>query len=138
MSSVGATQDPISGHFFKDGKIISNQPLADITKKVRTAINTRTEVPVSAGAAERPVVPKDVPVVGETMPSGGRVVSVEPRATYEDTHANGALTTDAEKTVYHKAVWNQAAQTMGAAQADAVLLQQGVYPGNIKEGTPII
>lgn len=139
MSSVGATQDPISGHFFKDGKIISNQPLADITKKVRTAINTRTQVPASGEPAGRPFTPpRDAPVVGETMPSGGRVVSVEPRATYEDTHANGALTTDAEKTVYHKAVWNQAAQTMGAAQADAVLIQQGVYPGNIKEGTPII
>lgn len=135
MSSVGATHDPISGHFFKDGKIISNQPIADITKKVQTAINTRTEVPASA---ERSFVPKDVPVVGETMPTGGQVVAVEPRATYEDTHANGALTTDAEKTAYHKAVWNQAAQTMGAAQADAVLIQQGVYPGNIKEGTPII
>ncbi len=138
MSSVGATHDPISGHFFKDGKIISSQPLADITKKVQTAIRTRTEVPVSVDAAERTFVPKDVPVVGETMPSGGKVVAVEPRATYEDTHANGALTTDAEKTAYHKAVWNQAAQTMGAAQADAVLIQQGVYPGNIKEGTPII
>lgn len=135
MSSIGATHDPISGHFFKDGKIISNQPLADITKKVRTAINTRTEVPASV---ERPFVPKDVPVVGETMPTGGRVVAVEPRATYEDTHANGALTTDAEKTAYHKAVWNQAAQAMGAAEANAVLVQQGVYPGNIKAGTPII
>jgi len=141
MSSVGATHDPISGHFFKDGKIISSQPLADMTKKVRTAINTRTQVPVSPEAAAQPFVervPKDVPIVGETMQNGGRVVAVEPRATYEDTHPNGALTTEAEKAVYHKAIYNQVAQAMGAQGADPVLIQQGVYPGNIKEGTPII
>lgn len=140
MSSVGATHDPISGHFFKDGKIISSQPIADITKKVQTAIRTRTEVPVSAGAAERPFAPKDAPVVGETMPSGGRVVAVEPRATYEDTHPNGALTTETEKAKYHKAVWNQTTKFMGAEAAKDVLIEQGVYPGNIIEGkgTPII
>ena len=140
MSSVGATHDPISGHFFKDGQIISSQPLADITKKVQTAIKTRTEVPVSAGAAERPFAPKDAPVVGETMPYGGRVVAVEPRATYEDTHPNGALTTEAEKAKYHKAVWNQTTKFMGAEAAKDVLIEQGVYPGNIREGkgTPII
>jgi len=141
MSSVGATHDPISGHFFKDGKIISSQPLADMTKKVRTAINTQTQVPVSPEAAARPFVervPKDVPIVGETMQNGGRVVAVEPRATYEDTHPNGALTTEAEKAVYHKAIYNQVAQAMGSQGADPVMIQQGVYPGNIKEGTPII
>ena len=141
MSSVGATRDPISGHFFKDGKIISSQPLADITKKIQTAINTRTQVPTSVKAATKPFVervPKDVPIVGETMQNGGRVVAVEPRATYEDTHPNGALTTEQEKAVYHKAIYNQVAQAMGATDANAVLIQQGVYPGNIQVGTPII
>lgn len=141
MSSVGATHDPISGHFFKDGKIISNAPLADMTKKLRTAINTSRQIPVSPEAIRTSFggdMPRDVPFVGETMRDGGRVVAIEPRATYEDTHANGALTTEAEKTVYHKAVYNQVAQAMGATNADAVLIQQGVYPGNIKEGTPII
>lgn len=138
MSSVGATHDPISGHFFKDGQIISSQPLADITKKVQTAIKTRTEVPVNVATVERPVVPKDVPVVGETMPSGGRVVAVEPRATYEDTHPNGALTTETEKAKYHKAVWNQTTKFMGPELAKDVIIEQGVYPGNMKEGTPII
>lgn len=138
MSSVGATHDPISGHFFKDGQIISSQPIADITKKIQTAIKTRTEVPVSAESVERPFVPKDAPVPGETLPTGGRVVAVEPRATYEDTHPNGALTTEAEKTKYHKAVWNQTTKFMGAEAAKDVIIEQGVYPGNIKEGTPII
>lgn len=140
MSSVGATHDPISGHFFKDGQIISSQAIADITKKIQTAIKTGTEVPVSAESVERPFVPKDAPVPGETMPSGGRVVAVEPRATYEDTHPNGALTTEAEKAKYHKAVWNQATQFMGAEAAKDILIDQGVYPGNIHtgSGTPII
>jgi hypothetical protein len=142
MSSVGATHDPISGHFYKDGKIISSQPLAEMTKKVRTAINTRTNVPVSPEAAARPFVervPRDVPIVGETMQNGGRVVAVEPRATYEDTHPNGALTTEAEKAVYHKAIYEQVAQAMGSQEADPVMIQQGVYPGNIStKGTPII
>lgn len=140
MSSVGATHDPISGHFFKDGQIISSQPLADITKKVQTAIKTRTEVLVNVATAERPVVPKDIPVVGETMPSGGRVVAVEPRATYEDTHKDGSLTKESEKAKYHKAVWNQTTKFMGAEAAKDVLIDQGVYPGNIREGkgTPII
>lgn len=138
MSSVGATHDPISGHFFKDGKIISSQPLADITKKVQTAIRTRTEFPVSAESVERPFVPKGAPVPGETLLTGGRVVAVEPRATYEDTHPNGALTTEAEKTKYHKAVWNQTTKFMGPELAKDVLIEQGVYPGNMKEGTPVI
>jgi hypothetical protein len=141
MSSIGATHDPISGHFFKNGKIISSKALADLTKKVQTAINTRTEVPVSPEAAAQPFVervPKDVPIVGETMQNGGRVVAVVPRATYEDTHPNGALTTEQEKAVYHKAIYNQVAQAMGATDANAVLIQQGVYPGNIQVGTPII
>lgn len=142
MSSVGATRDPISGHFFKDGKIISSQPLADITKKVQTAINTRTPVRVSPEAIRTPFVeeiPKDVPFVGETMRDGGRVVAIEPRATYEDTHKNGELTTEAEKAIYHKMVFDQVAQSMGAEDATAVSIQQGVYPGNIsKVGTPII
>lgn len=141
MSSVGATRDPISGHFFKDGKIISSQPLADITKKVQTAINTRTPVRVSPEAIRTPFVeeiPKDVPVVGETMPNGGQVVAVEPRATYEDTHASGELTTQKEKAVYHKQVFDQVAQQLGAHKADAVLIQEGVYPGNIQPETPVI
>lgn len=142
MSSVGATRDPISGHFFKDGKIISSQPLADITKKIQTAINTRTPVRVSPEAIRTPFVeeiPKDVPFVGETMRDGGRVVAIEPRATYEDTHKNGELTTEAEKAIYHKMVFDQVAQSMGAEDATAVSIQQGVYPGNIsKVGTPII
>jgi len=138
MSSVGATHDPISGHFFKDGQIISSQPIADITKKVQTAIKTRTEVPVSAESVERPFVPKDAPVPGETLPTGGRVVAVEPRATYEDTHKDGSLTKESEKKKYHKMVWNQATQFMGNEAAKDVIIQQGVYPGNISEGTPII
>jgi hypothetical protein len=112
-----------------------------MTKKVRTAINTRTQVPVSPEAATRPFVervPKDVPIVGETMQNGGRVVAVEPRATYEDTHKDGSLTTTSEKAEYHKVVYDQAAQLLGSQNPDAVLIQQGVYPGNIKEGTPII
>lgn len=154
------TLDPITGFFYKDGKLIKDPVLektADTLKRsIRNGQNLFGESPLPQTRGAKPPVTEPMPGVnvGDKMPDGTTVIGLVPLKRYEDTHSQpqksgagpGDPTTkrggkkergkprpELGQDDYHKYVFDQFAQIESpkiSSGADAL--------GNIAEGTPVI
>jgi hypothetical protein len=154
------TLDPITGFFYKDGKLIKDPVLektADTLKRsIRNGQNLFGEAPLPQARGAKPPVTEPMPGVnvGDKMPDGTTVIGLVPLKRYEDTHSQpqksgagpGDPTTkrggkkergkprpELGQDDYHGYVFDQFAQIESpkiSSGADAL--------GNIAEGTPVI
>lgn len=154
------TLDPITGFFYKDGKLIKDPVLektADTLKRsIRNGQNLFGEAPLPQARGAKPPVTEPMPGVnvGDKMPDGTTVIGLVPLKRYEDTHSqpqkSGANPGDPTTKLggkkergkprpemgqddYHKYVFDQLSKIESpkvASGADAL--------GNIAEGTPVI
>jgi len=152
------TLDPITGFYYKDGKLINDPVLSDVSRKMKDAIlyfdtNDGVYFPtggqikgkaVSKSPAETAGVQINQKLIDGTLVTDTRAV---PR--YEDTHAvdqkNGAKagseTSSTEKDKYHNAVFQQFAQITGEQVLDPAANAIGLYFGNttkVPAGSPIV
>lgn len=154
------TLDPITGFFYKDGKLIKDPVLektADTLKRsIRNGQNLFGESPLPQTRGAKSPVTEPMPGVnvGNKMPDGTTVIGLVPLKRYEDTHSQpqksgagpGDPTTkrggkkergkprpELGQDDYHGYVFDQFAQIESpkiSSGADAL--------GNIAEGTPVI
>ena len=157
-----ASKDPITGFFYKDGRLIKDPVLETTAKRLQDSILRGQnffpqDLPQYSGRQRtQQATAADVGVnVGDTMVNGAQVIDIIPRPRYEDTHAqdqqSGAKAGSATKPrttkketgqdTYHKFVFDQVAQVAGESVVDPGLVQSGVYFGNLTEvpaGSPIV
>jgi hypothetical protein len=157
-----ASKDPVTGFFYKDGRLVKDQVLETTAKRLQDSILRGQnlfpqDLPEFTGRQRtQQATAADVGVnVGDTMVNGAQVIDIIPRPRYEDTHAqeqkSGAMpgsptkanTTknEAGQDTYHNFVFNQVAQTAGESVVDPALVESGVYFGNLTKvpaGSPIV
>jgi hypothetical protein len=158
MLPSGATKDPITGFFWKDGKITDDKVLQGVSKNISDFIKSgRAPVGISA-------VPSDVPIgtrrtagksaeppktgyePGDIAPDGGRVVGEVPHVRYEDKvvdQKTGQLrqSKKSEQDKIHGDVFKLASKILGTENIDPQRWEQGIYGGNVSVGNggkPII
>lgn len=160
-----ASFDPITGFFYKDGKLIQDKTLQSVAQKLQDSIlyghnmfpqdfpvgkRTRTE-----GTAPRPASAIGVRP-GDVLPDGTRVLGVVPRPRYEDTHAEAQPGGEAAgspvrtklgskkakgQADYHQMIFDQLGQIVGESAVDPAMVQAGGYFGEltkVEPGSPII
>jgi hypothetical protein len=157
-----ASKDPVTGFFYKDGRLVKDQVLETTAKRLQDSILRGQnlfprDLPEFTGRQRtQQATAADVGVnVGDTMVNGAQVIDIIPRPRYEDTHAqeqkSGAMpgsptkanTTknEAGQDTYHNFVFNQVAQAAGESVVDPALVESGVYFGNLTKvpaGSPIV
>lgn len=153
------TLDPITGFYYKDGKLINDPVLADVSRKMKDAIlyfdtNEGAYFPTDRQAA-RDKAPTKSPAetagvqINQKLIDGTLVTDTRAVPRYEDTHAadqkNGAKagseTSSTEKDKYHNAVFQQFAQITGEQVLDPTANAIGLYFGNttkVPAGSPIV
>jgi len=142
MTPSGASIDPITGFFWKDGKIINDPVTQNIAKNVQKVINTGKPIEAKA-KPQAGVAPVAVPVhptgyqAGDIALDGSKITgfSVGPR--YEDVLVDSKTgvsrpTTGAEKDTLHKFVFDQVSKIKGNQIVEQGNYEDGVYAGPIK------
>jgi hypothetical protein len=151
------TRDPITGFYYKDGKLINDPVLSGIAQKMKNAIlyfdkGDGRYFPVDQpGAPVKQRARKPSPAeeagiqINDKLADGTQVTGTRPGPRYEDVHATGPKigteTTKAEQDKYHNAVFQQFAKITGEQALDPEANAIGLYFGNttkIPVGTPII
>lgn len=159
-----ASKDPITGFFYKDGKLIRDKTLEKMADTLKESILRGknlfpTDVPQIL-QGRRPTKGKSVEDfgvnVGDTLIDGTTVLDTQPRPRYEDTHAvdqksgakAGSATNkrresrkEAGYETYHNLIFNQVAQIVGESVVDPGMVERGAYAGNLTKvppGSPII
>ena len=154
LKPTAPTYDPISGFYYKDGKLINDPVLSGIAKKMKDAIlyfdkNDGRYFPTDTQGTTRVRKPSPAEQAGiqinDKLPDGTQVTGTRPGPRYEDVHATGPKigteTTKAEQDKYHNAVFQQFAKITGEQALDPEANAIGLYFGNttkIPAGTPII
>lgn len=157
-----ASKDPITGFFYKDGRLIKDPVLEATAKRLQDSILRGQNFfpqdflqPPGRQRAQQATAAAVGVNVGDTMVNGAQVIDIIPRPRYEDTHAqdqeSGAKAGSATKPnttrketgqdTYHKFVFDQVAQVAGESVVDPGLVQSGVYFGNLTKvpaGSPIV
>lgn len=103
LKPTAPTYDPITGFYYKDGKLINDPVLADISKKMKNAIlffdkNEGAYFPSDQAAAQaagkpRAKAPTKSPAeqagvqINDKLIDGTLITGTRPMARYEDTHA---------------------------------------------------
>lgn len=155
------TRDPITGFYYKDGKLINDPVLSGIAQKMKNAIlyfdkGDGRYFPVDQpGAPVKQRARKPSPAeeagiqINDKLPDGTQVTGTRPEPRYEDTHAvdqksgakAGSETKKSDKDKYHNITFQQFAKITGEKVFDPEMSGLGVYFGNttgIKPGTPIV
>lgn len=154
LKPTAPTYDPISGFYYKDGKLINDPVLSGIAKKMKDAIlyfdkNDGRYFPTDTQGTTRVRKPSPAEQAGiqinDKLPDGTQVTGTRPGPRYEDVHATGPKTgtetTKAEQDKYHNAVFQQLSKITGEQALDPEANAIGLYFGNttkISAGTPII
>lgn len=123
----GASLDPISGHFYKDGKLVADP----VITKLADAISGKLK---QAEGLNSPILPGDVTPDGGKVVAGPEVMKADARPLYEDLNADGTPTSPKQKTEIHYKVYESIASALGESTVDPALAAAGVYSGNIKKG----
>lgn len=155
------TRDPITGFYYKDGKLINDPVLSGIAQKMKNAIlyfdkGDGRYFPVDQpGAPVKQRARKPSPAeeagiqINDKLPDGTQVTGTRPEPRYEDTHAvdqksgakAGSETKVSDKDKYHNNIFQQFAKITGEKVFDPEMSGTGVYFGNttgIKPGSPIV
>jgi hypothetical protein len=155
------TRDPITGFYYKDGKLINDPVLSGIAQKMKNAILyfdkgdgryfpvDRPGAPVKQ-RARKPSPAEEAGIqINDKLPDGTQVTGTRPEPRYEDTHAvdqksgakAGSETKKSDKDKYHNITFQQFAKITGEKVFDPEMSGLGVYFGNttkIKPGSPIV
>ena len=148
MLPSGATKDPITGFFWKDGKITDDKVLQGVSKNISNFIKSgkapvsQTTVPFSV-PARGGVTPETGYQPGDITPTGSRVVGEVPHVRYEDKVADkktGELrqSKKSEQDNIHGDVFKLNSQILGTQIIDPQRYEQGVFGGNVSVGKPIV
>lgn len=140
MLPSGATKDPITGFFWKDGKITDDKVLQGVSKSVSKFIDTgkapvsRTQAPMA-----EPAAPKTGYQAGDIAPDGSRVVAEVPHVRYEDKVVDsktGQLrqSKKSEQDNIHGDIFNLTSRVLGTENIDPQRYEQGIYGGNVSVG----
>ena len=148
MLPSGATKDPITGFFWKDGKITDDKVLQGVSKNISNFIKSgktpvsQTTAPFSV-PARGGVTPETGYQPGDITPTGSRVVGEVPHVRYEDKVADnrtGELrqSKKSEQDKIHGNVFKLNSQILGTQIIDPQRYEQGVFGGNVSVGKPIV
>jgi len=158
MLPSGATKDPITGFFWKDGKITDDKVLQGVSKNISDFIKSgRAPVGISPVPSDVPMgtrrtagqpveAPKTGYEPGDIAPDGGRVVGEVSHVRYEDKvvdQKTGELrqSKKSEQDNIHGDVFKLASKILGTENIDPQRWEQGIYGGNVSVGNggkPII
>jgi len=157
--------DPITGFFYKDGKLIQDKTLQSVAQKLQDSIlygrnMFPQDLPVRGRPRAEGTAPRPASTVGirpgDVLPDGTRVLGVVPRPRYEDTHAEAQPSGEAAGSPvrtklgskkakghaqYHQMIFDQLGQIVGESAVDPRVVQAGGYFGEltkVEPGSPII
>lgn len=160
LKPTAPTYDPITGFYYKDGKLINDPVLADVSKKMKNAIlffdtNEGVYFPTDQ-ATGKPKATVKSPAeqagiqVNQKLIDGTLVTDTRPMPRYEDTHAvaqasgakagsettktgvkpRGKPKSELGKDDYHNMVFQQFARITGEQVLDPTANAIGLYFGN--------
>lgn len=139
MPASGASRDPLTGHFYKDGKLVLDPVLAKTADNVLQNLKNSELESTPAGKIPE-MLPGDIAGDGSHVITGPQVTQANAPRRYEDFWHNPKTgevepTNGYRKEKIHEASFNKLVESgMPTTVVNPTDAANGIYSGNIKKG----